>query len=313
MNDRTVHITDVTLREYGQNLTTKHLELFTPALRSEIALSLVNAGFKTIEIFSCVNPRIAPSMAENELKNTLNILGKIDGADLITLVPNMAGFENFIRLGLGPDEYGHTMGFFFSAVESHNLANLGRSINETIDEYKSIAKKAASKNIRMVGCVSAAFGYRDPNARKIIRADINELVSYIDLLFDLGAETVALSDLQGVEDERGTKRLFQDVINKRKDTNTHLLGYHPHHLSDHQAVLNSRAAFEAGIRRFDASIGGTGGCITGAPGNQPTELLVQAFAESGMDADIDHSKLLNLSNKIKKELYNNIQLKNDSF
>jgi len=303
-----VAITDVTLREYGQNVKKEHLDLFTPDIRSEIALSLIDAGFKSIEVFSCVNPQVAPSMNEVHLKKVIRSLGKIDEVNLITLVPNKAGFENFLHLNLGPDGYNHTMALFFSAIESHNLANLGRSISETIHEYKSIADKAASKHIRIIGYLSAAFGYLEHQTYKMIKADVTDLTAYIDILFDLGAETVTLSDLQGVADEKETKRLLEAILNKRNGKDIHRLGYHPHHTSDERAMSNSMAVYDIGIRRFDASLGGTGGCITGAPGNQPTEQLVQKFAESGIDTGIDGKKVTKLAEQLKKELYSKIEI-----
>ena len=303
-----VTITDVTLREYGQNLKKEHLGIFTPSMRAEIVLGLIDAGFKSIEIFSCINPHIAPSMDEAYLKKIITTLGRVDGVHLITLVPNKAGFENFLHLNLGPDGYNHTMALFFSAIESHNLANLGRSIPETIHEYKSIAHEAASKNIRIVGYLSAAFGYLEPETHTIVKADIKDLTTYIDILFDLGSETVTLSDLQGVAGEKETKRLLETILNERNGKDIHKLGYHPHHISDDQAILNSMAAYDVGIRRFDASLGGTGGCITGAPGNQPTEQLVRKFTESGMNTGIDVKKVTKIAARLKKELYSKIEL-----
>lgn len=308
-----VTITDVTLREYGQNVKKEHLNIFTPEIRSEIALRLMDAGFRKIEIFSCVNPQIAPAMNESDLKKISQTLGKIEGVNVITLVPNKTGFEKFLKLNLGPNGYTHTMGLFFSAIESHNIANLGRSIKQTIQEYKTIANEAVSKNIRMIGYISAAFGYLDPKTDTIIQADLNDLITYIDILFDLGVEIVTLSDLQGIADEKETKRLLETIISRRKGNDIDRLGYHPHHVTDEQALSNSQAAYEAGIRKFDASLGGTGGCITGAPGNQPTERLVQMFADSGIDTGIDGKKVTLLADRLKKELYGKIKMGNKYF
>ena len=165
----------------------------------------------------------------------------------------------------------------------------------------------------MTGYLSAAFGYLEPQSHKIIKADLNELTAYIDMLFDLGAETVTLSDLQGVADKNETKRLLEAILNKRKGKDIHRLGYHPHHVSDEQALSNSQTAYEIGIRRFDASLGGTGGCITGAPGNQPTEHLVLKFAESGIDTGIDGEKVIELAKYLNKELYTKIQMAHENF
>lgn len=303
-----VTITDVTLREYGQNVPAVGLDIFTPEIRLEIASRLMEAGLKNIEILSCIHPGIAPAMNKKALKKIAAGLGRVDGVHLITLVPNTAGYRNFLDMGLGPNGYNHTMGIFFSAVEAHNLANLGRPIRETLDEYKKIAVDALAKKIRMVAYISAVFGYFDSKETILIEADMEEVKSYIDLLFDLGAQTVTLSDLQGVANEEKTGRIFEEILNRKKGKDREKLGYHPHNISDEAAIANSKTAYSLGIRRFDGSIGGTGGCITGAPGNQSTERLVQSFHESGIETGLGEQKIFALKDMIERELFKKISL-----
>ena len=89
------------------------------------------------------------------------------------------------------------------------------------------------------------------------------------------------------------------------------LGYHPHHVSGKAAIANSKTVYDLGIRRFDSSLGGTGGCVTGAPGNQPTEMLVHFFNESGIETSVDEKKLFSLTEMVQKELYDKIPLSKD--
>jgi len=299
-------ITDVTLREYGQNIPAEYLHIFTPEIRVEIALRLIDAGIKNIEILSCVNPKISPAMNKEGLKKTIRDLGRVNGVNLITLVPNRAGYNTFLELGLGPDSYNHTMGVFFSAIEAHNIANLGRPLKETIEEYQKIIRDASSHNIRIIGYVSAAFGYFEPENGVLIKPDIDEVNNYIDLLLDLGVDTVTLSDLQGVANEERTREIFETILNKRTERDTDKLGYHPHHVSGKAAIANSKIAYDLGIRRFDSSLGGTGGCVTGAPGNQPTEMLVRFFNELKIETGLDEAKIFSLTKMIQKELYSKI-------
>jgi hydroxymethylglutaryl-CoA lyase len=307
-NKDSVTITDVTLREYGQNVPSTGLNLFTPEIRIEIALKLIDAGFTNIEILSCIHPRLAPAMNEKALKKISAGLGRVDGVNLITLVPNRSGYRNFLDMNLGRDGCNHTIGFFFSAVEAHNLANLGRPIKETIDEYKKIAIDAAAKNIRLVSYVSAAFGYFDTKNAVLIEADMEDVNSYINLLLDLGAQTVTLSDLQGVANQKKTGRVFEAILKRKKGKDINKIGYHPHNISGESAIANSKTAYNMGIRRFDASLGGTGGCVTGAPGNQPTEMLVRFFHESGIETGLDEKKIFSLKDMIDKELFRKIPL-----
>jgi len=303
-----VIITDVTLREYGQNVLAKYLPIFSPKKRVETVLKLIDAGFTNIEVFSCVHPQIAPAMNTQALKKIAGGLGRITGVNLITLVPNQTGYKSFLQHGLGPAGYNHTMGTFFSAVEVHNLANLGKTIKETINEYKVILKNAVKEKIRVLTYISAAFGYLNPDDNHLIKPEIDSVVDYIDRFLDLGAEIVTLSDLQGVAGEEETKRIIETILNKRKGMNIDKLGYHPHHRSGKEAIANSKVAFDLGIQRFDASLGGTGGCITGAPGNQPTAFLIHSFHKWGIKTGIDEEKVFSLTDLLQKQLYNKIEL-----
>jgi len=303
-----VIITDVTLREYGQNVPSQFLSVFSPPIRIEIAQRLIRLGFKGIEVFSCVHPRVAPAMSKEAIQEIAKAIGNVENCDIITLVPNKAGYKNFLAYGLGPDGCNHTIGFFFSALEAHNVLNLGRSIKETVGEYKGIARDALSKGIRLFAYVSAAFGFREPERGHLLRAKSGDIAGYLDLLFDLGASVVTLSDLQGVADQEYTRKLLEDILNIRKGKDIGNMGYHPHHVSGHKAVANSMAAYETGIRRFDASLGGTGGCVTGAPGNQPTEALARFFEEKGIQTGLKQDDVPALAEFIEKELYRKIVL-----
>jgi hydroxymethylglutaryl-CoA lyase len=303
-----VSITDVTLREYGQHIPRRYLHIFTPEIRHEIALRLIDAGFATVEIFSCVNPGIAPAMSKNLLEKTVQKLGRIDGVQLVTLVPNRAGYKTFLDLGLGPDGYGHTMGIFFSAIEAHNLANLGRPIKDTLEEYRIILKDASSRGIRIIAYISAAFGYLAPEGAGLLIPDISALNEYIDLMLGLGSDLVTLSDLQGVAREQATAEVLGGILKGRTWRDIGRLGYHPHHVSGEKALANSKVAYEIGIRRFDSSLGGTGGCVTGAPGNQPTEGLVVFFNSLGIQTGLNETKIVSLAEMVKQELYSKIPL-----
>jgi hydroxymethylglutaryl-CoA lyase len=303
-----VIITDVTLREYGQNVPSHFLHVFSPQIRIEIAQRLIRSGFEGIEVFSCVHPRVAPAMSEEAIKKIGRGIGRVEPCDIITLVPNKAGYKNFLAYGLGPDGHNHSVGIFFSAVEAHNLLNLGSPIQETLDEYKAVAKDATSRGVRLVAYISAAFGFREPGTGDLLRVEAEDIAGYMNLLFDLGASVVTLSDLQGVADEEHTRKLLEDTLNLRKGRDIEKIGFHPHHVSGHKAIANSMAAYETGIRRFDASLGGTGGCVTGAPGNQPTEALVRFFEEKGIQTGLKHEEVSGLADFVEKELYCSIVL-----
>jgi hydroxymethylglutaryl-CoA lyase len=304
-----VVITDVTLREYGQNVPASFLSVFTPDIRIETALRLIRAGFRNLEVISCVQPRIAPAMNEEDVKKIAEGLGRLEGVHLITLVPNLSGYRRYLDWHLGPDGYNHTLGIFFSAVEAHNLRNLGRTIQETLDEYRAILRDAVQRKVRVSAYLSAAFGYRANPGDEVLKPDREELNAHVDRFFDMGAATVTLSDLQGVAGEAETRALLETVVGNRKREVVERLGYHPHHVRGDRGIANSKAAYEMGIRRFDASLGGTGGCVTGAPGNQPTEGLLEVFETMGVGTGIILEEVRRIGRFVEKELYTRIGLK----
>jgi hydroxymethylglutaryl-CoA lyase len=303
-----VIVTDVTLREYGQNIPSNYLHAFTPQIRVTLAQRLIQTGFTRLEVFSCVHPKIAPAMEKPLVMEIARALGRLERGHLITLVPNKSGYENFLAMNLGPDGYDHTMGVFFSAVEAHNRANLGRSIQDTVREYKSLIREARSGNTRVVGYISAAFGYHESWRNDILKPDLEDLLGYIQWYLDLGVETVTLSDLQGVASEEETAAILEGLLNGLEERSVEKLGYHPHHVSGAKAIANTKVAYDLGIRRFDASLGGTGGCVTGAPGNQPTETLVAALNRWGAQTGIDEEAVQTLATEVQKELYAKIRL-----
>ncbi|MBN2033865.1 MAG: hypothetical protein JW836_11355 [Deltaproteobacteria bacterium] len=301
-----VFVTDVTLREYGQNIPASSLRLFSPQIRTDIALKLIEAGLRNLEVLSCVHPRISPAMNPKIIRTIARGIGKIEHVQLITLVPNQEGYRTFLSTGLGRDGYDHSLGIFFSAVEAHNLLNLGRTIKETLSDYGIIARDALHRKIRIVAYISAAFGYRPTGTKNLLLPAPEKLRGYLDRLLDMGAATVTLSDLQGVADEKETATVLENILKNRSDKIAEKLGYHPHHAHKEKAVSNSWAAYKMGLRRFDASLGGTGGCVTGAPGNQPTERLVEFFEKRGISTRIDLKALRTLSRFVYTALYRKI-------
>jgi isopropylmalate/homocitrate/citramalate synthase len=268
-----VLVTDVTLREHGQNVPASQLSRFTPSSRAELALGLRDAGFVRIEVFSCVSPTVAPAMALEQLAAVVRAMGRLDGVEVVTLVPNLRGYESFRQLGLGDAGLQHTVGLFHSAVEQHNIANLGAPIDKTVTGMREVARRALDDGTPVSAYVAAAFGYWE--AGQIFRTSHRELANHVRRCFDMGAGLVTLSDLQGLADEQETRRLWERILDLDGGAYASRLGYHAHHVEPQRAVDLVEAAFRAGVRCFDTSLLATGGCVTGAPGNAPTEGVLQ--------------------------------------
>ena len=116
--NKQVTITDVTLREFGQNVPSGYLHIFNPRIRAEIVKDIVDAGFRRIEVFSFVNPTLAPAMEPALLNELIRYIKDVSGVEFITLVPNWKGYERFLSMGLGPDGLDHTIGVFFLWLRS---------------------------------------------------------------------------------------------------------------------------------------------------------------------------------------------------
>jgi isopropylmalate/homocitrate/citramalate synthase len=288
-----VLVTEVTLREHGQNVPASQLSRFTPSSRAEFALALRDAGFARIEVLSCVSPEVAPAMAPDQLAEVVRAMGRLDGAEVVTLVPNLRGWDSFCELGLGDGGLRHTVGLFHSAVELHNVANLGVSIEETVTAMREVARRALADGTPVSAYVSAAFGYREEG--RIFRPGRLELEDHVRRCFDMGARMVTLSDLQGLADEQETRRLWEQVLDVDGGAYASRLGYHAHHVEPRSAVDLVEAAFRAGVRCFDTSLLATGGCVTGAPGNAPTEGVLQRLHRLGARTGVDDQMLAALT------------------
>lgn len=267
---------------------------FTAGERARLALALRDAGFRRLEVLSCVHPRVAPAMARDQLDAVLETLGRPPDLEVVTLVPNERGYDTFSELRLGPGGYGHTVGVFHSAMDAHNLANVGRSVADTVAMIERVARRAALEGVRMTAYVSAAFGFVDEGGGRH-PVSLSILEDQVRRHFDLGVAMVTLSDLQGLADPDQTARIWDAVLELQGGAYASQLGYHPHHTDPGRAVDLVEAAFRAGVRCFDASLSAAGGCVTGAPGNAPTEGVLARLEALGADTGIDSGTVAGLA------------------
>jgi isopropylmalate/homocitrate/citramalate synthase len=312
-----VTLTDVALREHGQNVPASGLDRFTPEFCVRTAQGLVEAGVRRLELISCVSPRVAPAMSAPRIREIadrfgrwLRDTGQHAAVEIVTLVPNPRMLDSFFELGLGPGGpalarsgsaersgagHGHTVGVFHSAVEAHNRQNLGRDVAGSLDWIREVARRAAERAVPLVAYVSAAFGFRPrPNA-EIIDASLDGVTRYVQQLRAWGARTVTLSDLQGLRTPAETRDRLGALFARLDADAPTWLGYHPHHADPTAGVALAEAAWEAGIRLLDGSLGAVGGCVTGAPGNAPTEGLLQMLRRRGVDPGVDPVALARVS------------------
>ena len=265
---RQVHICEVGPRDGLQNA--KHL-MSTEAKKAWIS-ALAAAGLREIEVGSFVPPKLIPAMADTAevVRHSLSI----PGLKVVALAPNLKGFQRAVEAGA------HKVTFPVSASRKHSESNVRMTPEQMVEEVR---KCAALGGAEIEGAVSTAFGCTmqgDVPEDDVVRIAVS-LAQFCD--------AVALADTVGYGNPAQVKRIFSRV---RQEIGDKLEGAHFHNTRG-LGLANALAAYEVGVRNFDSSMGGLGGCpfAPGASGNVITEDLVFMFESMGVSTGIDLQKL----------------------
>jgi (R)-citramalyl-CoA lyase len=273
-----VEIVDVSPRDGLQN----ECRVLPPETRLELIRHLEAAGLRSIEIGSFVHPKFVPTMANLDvICRQLDLAGTAD--HYTALVPNLKGFELAVKAGM------RHVRLVIVASETLNKKNFNCSVDDSLAGFAQIAAVAKASGIAFGGIIGAAFGcpfegYVDP-----IR-----VLHLAKRLVELGADEVMLADTTGMAMPDQVERLCGNIIEALAKTNAELrIGVHLHNTRN-TGYANAYAAYRAGIRIFDASLGGIGGCpfSPNALGNIATEDLVHMFNGMGVETGIDLGRLL---------------------
>ena len=237
-------------------------------LKAEYLKALVSAGFKHIDAVSFVSPKAVPQMADSEA--VLKELDPPDDVEIIGIVVNEKGAQRAI------DTHAvSTVGFPYSISETFLRKNQNQSAEEALDELEKIQKKADDGGLGVVVYISMAFGnpYGD-------LWSVNEVVDALDLLESEDLHMISLADTVGL----ATPQQISDLVGAVLDMYDYLdVGVHLHSRPD-QAAEKVLAAYDAGCRRFDSTLGGLGGCPFAQDaliGNIPTEKVIEALRQRG--------------------------------
>ena len=248
------------------------------AQKRELVTRLGLAGLQRIEVTSFVSPKWIPQLADaDELAATLPLL---PGVRYSALVPNERGYERFRAAG-GVQ----VAATFLSASETHNRRNLNCSIDEQLAHTRRVIERAGADGVPVRAYVSTVCGC--PYEGDVAIAAVAKLVGR---LFALGAAEISLGDTIGVGHPRQVRELVAAVAGEGPLERIAL------HLHDTygRALANVQAGWEAGVRCFDASLAGLGGCpyAPGASGNVATEDVCDLFARAGIETGIDLERLV---------------------
>ncbi|HSS63092.1 MAG TPA: hydroxymethylglutaryl-CoA lyase [Gammaproteobacteria bacterium] len=241
---------------------------------------LLDAGVKRLEIGSFVSPKAIPQM--QDIAEIISRLGTREGVRPMTLVPNLKGAKLAVAAGM------KEIIFVISMTESHNQSNVRRSVAQSIEELRALLEEVdAAGRLRMRVDLSCAF-HCPFEGRVHESAVVGHLKNIVAIR--KGME-IGLCDTTGFAISSHVRELFARCIREFGDQAS--WAFHCHDTAGF-ALANVLAAYEAGVRTFDASVAGLGGCpfAPGATGNVATEDVIYLFHRMGVDTGIDLDRFL---------------------
>jgi hydroxymethylglutaryl-CoA lyase len=250
-------------------------------LKARYLRALIAAGFRHIDAVSFVSPKAIPQMADSE-----KVLEQLDGSndvEIIGIVVNEKGADRAIATG-GVT----TLGYPCSISETFLRKNQNQTLEESYKTLESIKTKTDAAGLGTVVYISMAFGnpYGDP-------WDEKKLHQAVDKLSALGVRSISLADTVGVADPHLIRRVVQAITNQYADYD---IGVHLHSTPG-EAAAKVLAAYDAGCRRIDSAVGGLGGCPFAQDalvGNIPTESVISALQQRGIELPINKKSLANV-------------------
>lgn len=256
--------------------------------RVEFAQKLSFTGLKHIELGSFVSPKWVPQMkGSQEVINQIlqkQKSGKLSSdIEFLALVPNSRGLEEALTTELGE------VAIFGAASESFSRANINCSIAESLDRFRAICSDALAKNIKVRGYISTVFGC--PFEGPVDHKRVGDLV---EAYLSMGVYQVSLGDTVGVASPIQVRQLLTLLRKRNVDFSKLALHFHD---TRGTGMANVLASIDLGIRIFDSSLGGLGGCpyAPAATGNIATEDLVYMCEEMGLSTGIDFEELIKVN------------------
>lgn len=282
-----VFIRDVSLRD-GLQMVRSQVPTST---KMEWLDGLVAAGFRRIEVTSFVPPSILPQFAD-----AAQIAGRalsLPGVEMSALVVNLKGAQRAFNAGF------KFVTYVVSASEAHSMANARRSVAAALDEFRLIAEERsaryAGRPIMLEGAIATSYGCSLQG--KVAQSQVLEIAAQ---LVEAGADSLMVADTVGYADPAAVRALFTALP---QATGAKVVAAHFHDTRG-LGLANILAALDVGVRRFDASTAGLGGCpfAPGATGNVNSEDCAFLLQSMGFDTGIDIEKLVDLHGRIGKWL-----------
>lgn len=271
-----VRIVEVGPRDGLQN----EKQIIPTAVKLELIERLIGAGIRNIEATAFVSPKWVPQMADHSA--VMLGLKKHNDVCYSVLTPNLQGFEAAAEAGA------KEVAVFASASETFSHKNINATIAQSLERFTPVLEAALKAGIKVRGYVSCALGC--PYEGAIAPQSVARIAKD---LYDMGCYEISLGDTIGIGVPDGVCKLIEIVASEVPVT---ALAGHFHDTYG-MAVANIVAAHALGMRVFDSSVSGLGGCpyAMGASGNVATEDVVWLFNRMGVETGIDLGKLVECS------------------
>ncbi len=268
----------VEIREVGPRDGLQNEPPVPVAARVRLIDALSGTGLRRIEAASFVRAEAIPPMAGSG--EVMAAITRAPGVVYSALVPNPKGAE--LALAAGADE----LQLVVSASETHNQKNVRRSVAESLVGARDLVERAHAESVPVEAIVSTAFGC--PYEGDVAPERVGQIAGH---LLDAGADRLSFGDTTGMATPRRVNDLLDELA--RAGIGAERVGLHFHDTRG-TALANVMAALERGVTRYDASVGGLGGCpyAPGASGNAVTEDLVHMLGDMGIETGIDLDALL---------------------
>lgn len=272
--------TDVLISEVGPRDGLQSVKATMPtADKCRWIDALVAAGVREIEVASFVPARLLPQMADAAQVVAHAI--RHPGVTVMALVPNLRGAEAALRAGV------HKLTLPVSASRAHSLANVRKTPEDMVEEVRAIValRDGIAPDVTLEAGISTAFGC---TLQGLVPED--DVIRLAAMCIEAGADESGLSDTVGYANPAQVRRLFRRL---RSEIGARAGAAHMHNTRG-LGLANCLAAWEEGVRTFDSSLGGLGGCpyAPGASGNVVTEDLVFMFEAMGVRTGISLEKII---------------------
>lgn len=248
-------------------------EILSVEAKLRLIGGLVSAGLTDIEVTSFVRASWIPQLSD--AAELVGRLPRVDGVRYWGLVPNERGLERAVEVGL------RHVATFMSASETHNRKNVNRTRQESLSALRQVIGAARDEGVVVRSYLSTVFGcpYEGPVA-------VADSVGLAVALMEAGADEIALGDTTGMGDPALVQRVVAAMV--QAGIPLERIALHMHDTKG-TALANVLAGYQAGVRTFDGSIGGVGGCpyAPGASGNAATEDLVHMLHAMGVHTGVD--------------------------